>query len=269
MSEKQGILKRLEYYADCIDKGIHVTGSQLKRLVLDIREQGVAENPVGWGPSYPQPWMVGCEGDDGLIRTHPEAETCDVCAPQSPAEAQPVGVEGFRDWVIEQMPAGTVIDNPELWAERLARAYELNVPPPSAPVGVDTIRDGRAIVDEFLQCASIGRPHGKLIAQAKDWLADAEAALTKQPAAAGEEIMVNAAHDVYTLPLQPSGLSSGPRFVVHVPAPEQPAAVDGAIAGWSLRHERGMIRVIGPDGRSYATIDPDLAGQQGGGDGNP
>src|SRR5690554_4900142 len=31
------------------------------------------------------------------------------------------------------------------------------------------------------------------------------------------EIMVNAAHDVYTLPLQPSGLLSGPRFVVHVP----------------------------------------------------
>lgn len=52
------------------------------------------------------------------------------------------------------------------------------------------------------------------------------AALTAQPAA-GEEIMVNAAHDVYTLPLQPSGLSSGPRFVVHVPGREaQRAEVD-------------------------------------------
>lgn len=40
MSEKQGILQRLEHYADCIEKGVHVTGSQLKRLVLDIREQG-------------------------------------------------------------------------------------------------------------------------------------------------------------------------------------------------------------------------------------
>lgn len=41
----------------------------------------------------PQPpaRMVGCEGDDGLIRTHPEAETCDVCAPKpEPAEAQEV-----------------------------------------------------------------------------------------------------------------------------------------------------------------------------------
>lgn len=41
-----------------------------------------------------------------------------------------------------------------------------------------------------------------------------------QPAV-GEEIMVNAARDVFTLPLQPSGLSSGPRFVVHVPGPDQ------------------------------------------------
>jgi len=44
----------------------------------------------------------------------------------------------------------------------------------------------------------------------------------KQPPSEGEEIMVNTAHDVYTLPLQPSGLSSGPRFVVHVTA--RPAA---------------------------------------------
>jgi len=42
----------------------------------------------------------------------------------------------------------------------------------------------------------------------------------------GEEIMVNTPYDVFTLPLQPSGLSSGPRFVVHVPGPEQPAAPD-------------------------------------------
>lgn len=60
-------------------------------------------------------------------------------------------------------------------------------------------------------------------------------ALAQQPAAVGEEIMVNAAHDVYTLPLQPSGLLSGPRFVVHVPAPEQqPAAVDEARSGSSI-----------------------------------
>lgn len=53
-----------------------------------------------------------------------------------------------------------------------------------------------------------------------------ESAISQQPASAGEEIMVNAAHDVFILPLQPSGLSSGPRFVVHVPAPEQhPAEV--------------------------------------------
>lgn len=45
-----------------------------------------------------------------------------------------------------------------------------------------------------------------------------------QPAA-DEEILVNVADDdVYTLPLEPSGLTSGPRFVVHVPAAQAPSA---------------------------------------------
>jgi len=26
---------------------------------------------------------VGCEGEDGLLRIHPESETCDVCSPTS------------------------------------------------------------------------------------------------------------------------------------------------------------------------------------------
>lgn len=57
-----------------------------------------------------------------------------------------------------------------------------------------------------------------------------EALTTAQQPAIGEEIMVNAAHGVFTLPLHPSGLSSGPRFVVHVPAPEQqPASPSGAV----------------------------------------
>ncbi len=32
-------------------------------------------------------------------------------------------------------------------------------------------QDARAIIEEFIQCATLGRPHGKLIAQAKDYLA--------------------------------------------------------------------------------------------------
>jgi len=56
-----------------------------------------------------------------------------------------------------------------------------------------------------------------------------ELASVAQPAE-GEEIMVNTPYDVFTLPLRPSGLSSGPRFVVHVPGPDQqPAAVDEAM----------------------------------------
>src|SRR5690606_35573028 len=50
-----------------------------------------------------------------------------------------------------------------------------------------------------------------------------------QQPAEGEDIMVNTPYDVFTLPLQPSGLSSGPRFVVHVPAPEQQTAEQRAV----------------------------------------
>ena len=59
-----------------------------------------------------------------------------------------------------------------------------------------------------------------------------------QPPSEGEEIMVNTPYDVYILPLQPSGLSSGPRFVVHVPGPEQqPAAPDVEALVGALREE--------------------------------
>ncbi|MFD0669682.1 hypothetical protein ACT80S_18335 [Ramlibacter sp. MAHUQ-53] len=44
--------------------------------------------------------QVGCEGEDGFLRIHPESEFCDVC---KPAEPQPVAVHQFRkqhcaDW---------------------------------------------------------------------------------------------------------------------------------------------------------------------------
>lgn len=41
MNDEQGILRRLDHYADCIEKGVHVTGTQLKSLVKDIRESGL------------------------------------------------------------------------------------------------------------------------------------------------------------------------------------------------------------------------------------
>lgn len=94
------------------------------------------------------------------------------------------------------------------------------------------------------------------------WEAGYREALAQQPAA-GEEIMVNAAHDVYTLPLQPSGLLSGPRFVVHVPGPEQPAAVDEA-QGEAIRARRqqiaGWLEGLGQAARSLRTI-ADQAGK--------
>lgn len=65
----------------------------------------------------------------------------------------------------------------------------------------------------------------------RDWLTDAmnalkangEVGMTTDTPTEGEEIMVNTPYGVFVLPLQPSELSSGPRFVVHVPSPEAPA----------------------------------------------
>lgn len=50
-----------------------------------------------------------------------------------PGAAAPAGEVGFKAWLVEQMPTGTVIGNPEWWAERIARAYELNIPQPTLP----------------------------------------------------------------------------------------------------------------------------------------
>lgn len=86
---------------------------------------------------------------------------------------------------------------------------------------------------------------------------DAMLAAAQPPAAApqqpeiGEEIMVNAAHDVFILPLQPSGLSSGPRFVVHVPAPAQKFKVgDRVVACETFYHDEVQGIRVG----AYGTV---------------
>lgn len=92
----------------------------------------------------------------------------------------------------------------------------------------------RALIDEMTDYLDQEvDPELDVIEQWRDRLEAAIASAPQQPAA-GEEIMVNAAHDVFTLPLQPSGLTSGPRFVVHVPGPRPPEAVDEA-GTWSKR----------------------------------
>lgn len=83
-----------------------------------------------------------------------------------------------------------------------------------------------------------------------------ELASMAQPAV-GEEIMVNAAHDVYTLPLQPSGLDgSGPRFVVHVPA--RPAPDVSALVE-ALELARRTLAMAAIEGEVTRRIDSALA----------
>lgn len=65
-----------------------------------------------------------------------------------------------------------------------------------------------------------------------------------QPAE-GEDIMVSTPYGAFILPLRPSGLDGkGPRFVVHVPAPEQqPAAPSEAAA---MAHEIWAAAQLAP-----------------------
>lgn len=84
-----------------------------------------------------------------------------------------------------------------------------------------------------------------------------ELASVAQPAA-GEEIMVNAPGDVYTLPLQPSGLSSGPRFVVHVPGPEQPEPDVSALVE-ALELARRTLAMAAIEGEVTRRIDSALS----------
>ena len=99
MSDKQGILQRLDHYADCMDKGIHVTGTQMKRLVNDIREnaeiRAMVDDMVVLGTgalrvehvevlrNMRHGWAAGQISED-------EGAALDAAAPQPPAEAQPV-----------------------------------------------------------------------------------------------------------------------------------------------------------------------------------
>ena len=95
MNDEQGILRRLDHYADCIEKGVHVTGTQLKSLVKDIRESGLISSQQP--PSAP----AGVDGEfdkmkedmaihgTGVLRIE-HVPHADFHAQQPPAEAQGV-----------------------------------------------------------------------------------------------------------------------------------------------------------------------------------
>ena len=89
-----------------------------------------------------------------------------------------------------------------------------------------------------------------------------------QQPADGEEIMVNTPYDVFILPLRPSGLSSGPRFVVHVPGPEAQAQDGGeaeppnAPVGADFAAVASILRRAMRDGAHYSYKRRDFILQQ-------
>src|SRR5690625_4450286 len=105
MNDEQGILRRLDHYADCIEKGVHVTGTQLKSLVKDIRGSGL------------------------------------VSSQSPPAEAQPA--DGLR--VVTLSDAWDYANGRLSWNDLDARAVRHEgAAPPSAPVGMEGLAVGRS-----------------------------------------------------------------------------------------------------------------------------
>lgn len=113
-----------------------------------------------------------------------------IAQPHPPAEAQPAD-QTFAEWLVSEMPAGTVIGDPAWWAGRIARQYAKRTSPPSAPVGVecgamrkalaDLVRAGKRFRNTVVETRGVLGMDGHDLA-----LSAAETALAQQPAAAGE-----------------------------------------------------------------------------------
>src|SRR5690606_21070883 len=117
-------------------------------------------------------------------------------------------------------------------------ALQRKHPAPKAQASTEAWRDlaiaNGDIVDEIREIIGLTGKPGDVVEAVRELVA------LSRPAE-GEDIMVNTPYEVFTLPLQPSELSGGLRFVVHVPGPEQPAAVDEAmvfrLAVWMAKHD--------------------------------
>ncbi|HGM5924667.1 TPA: hypothetical protein ACKP5H_002658 [Stenotrophomonas maltophilia] len=88
--------------------------------------------------------------------------------------------------------------------------------------------DAREIIEEFLQCAASGRPHGKLIAQAKDYLA------ARQPVYAQGCDELRARTEGERAAYR-EGLEEGKKFAARQPVGQEPArlssqTVDGELS---------------------------------------
>src|SRR5690606_1797333 len=115
----------------------------------------------------------------------------------------------------------------------------------------------RPMTAETIHTCSYECERPECIRAQRDELAARLTAAQQQQPAEGEDIMVNTPYDVFILPLRPSRLDGkGPRFVVHVPGPEQPAPQaqssteawrDLAIAGAAIVEE--IREIVGLKGK--------------------
>ena len=154
---KRDNTERLAHYADCIQRGVHVSGTQMRTLLLELHaaQQPAAEAQAQGGGEDREP-------DDGKV-------ICPSCCHQ------------FR-----AIPA-------QVQRDMIAAGFEPPfTAPPSAPVGVDW----RAMY-RFQSAIRYMDDNPKLTTQQADKMADDdmavfEAALAQQPAAVDEAMVERA-----------------------------------------------------------------------------
>lgn len=168
---------------------------------------------------------------------HTRDTNCDCAAPPPPADTEPKTLPVPTHVYLTDKAAVIVGDPQRGWDEEGPEAHNC----------------------DDMGCSTIG-PHVLARVPFTD-----ERALS-QPAE-GEDIMVDTPYDVFILPLRPSGLDgNGPRFVVHVPAPEQQPAAEALFMADSVHNQampgtrEGDMVVLETDAAGKPTIwcDPEI-----------
>lgn len=144
-----------------------------------------------------------------------------IAQPQPPAEAQPAD-QTFAEWLVSEMPAGTVIGDPAWWAGRIARQYAKRTSPPSAPVGVEAMPGLRRELSGIVRRGDAG-----MVSIEPNEAAAILVALAQQPAAVDTSWLL----PILDAAAQGESVSMAAGDAARrIRAGQQPAAVDGEAA---------------------------------------
>lgn len=146
------------------------------KTLADVQPGGMVRLGDGLPPLPKAGYVTGGDyGHEAHNAFTPEQMRDYALAALSAQSSQPSSLD-LEAMLAACVPGGDIAD-PQVIADNIRQWFAAQ----PSPGGQG---DARAIIEEFIQCATLGRPHGKLIAQAKDYLA------ARQPV--GEPVTVEA-----------------------------------------------------------------------------